>query len=261
MSDEIFLLKTTLALGCLTLASYLDWEKREIDDGIWIVLGSGGGFLTLVELIYEVNLGRYVMTALSISLAFVIGYLIYYAGLTGGADFKAIWAIGLTFPRYPSNTLLQPPLPTYPAFVLSVLDDTLILTLLIVLLYLVTKNSSLILRGEKIFLYDIPLWRKIALFLTATRVRVEETDWKKNFPLEKVDYSRDPPKVEIRLYTNVHEEVDEESLMKGVEKGILGEKVWASPGIPLIIFITLGTLASIAFGDFLLKLIFVLLSV
>ncbi len=261
MSNEIFLLKAGITLFCLTLASYLDWEKREIDDKIWIILGSSGGFLTLVEVLQAANLETYTLTAFSISLAFVIGYLIYYTGFTGGADFKALLAIGLTFPKYPSNTLLQPQFPNYPVFILSVLDNTLVLTIVVVLFYLVMKNSSLILKGEKMFSYRVPLWRKIALFLTATKVIVKKTDWKKYFPVETVDYSMDPPMVKIRLFTSVHEDIDEERLNNAVDKGILEEKIWASTGLPLIIFISLGTLTSIAFGDLILKVIFILFSI
>jgi preflagellin peptidase FlaK len=40
-----------------------------------------------------------------------------------------------------------------------------------------------------------------------------------------------------------------ERLAKASENGKIGNKVWASPGLPLLIFVTAGLVVTIVFGD------------
>lgn len=258
MFEVLPLVKLILALITLLLASRQDWEKREIEDKLWLVLGFGGGAMTAFELINAFNSSIFLVSLLSFGLSFLLGYLLFYLGFFGGADAKAIWALGITFPSYPKIPYIFPSLPIYNFFILTVLGNSLILSILSVFYYS-ANNLSAYLKGENLFLYEMPTWKKLILFFTAVKISIHEADWRKIFPVEKVDFSKQPPQVEVELLSRVDEEIDVDSLLRGVEEGILSKRIWVSPGIPMILFILMGLVVSIFFGDLILYTVFGLL--
>lgn len=246
--------KIVLGLAFLGLASFQDYSTREIDDRIWLAFGALGGAVSIYEVVSLSDYATTLIFLVSVFVSFLIGLALYYGGLTGGADAKAIWALGLTFPYYPSNPLFSPILPVYPLMVLSILDNAMLLTLALVF-HNVIRNSIHLTRTRDAFPSGLPGWKKIVLIATAIRVRTSKVDWSKAFPVEVIDFSSDPPEKRISLFTSVKEDVDADGIARGHELGLIGDDIWISQGIPLVIFFAAGFLLSLILGDLLLALL------
>ncbi|HDI46216.1 MAG TPA: prepilin peptidase, partial [Candidatus Methanomethylia archaeon] len=124
------LLRLAVLFSGLTISSIQDWKTREIDDKIWVCMGIAGGMLTAADLAFQWSTPKLLLTAISIALAFIIGFSIYYLGLFGGADAKALLCIAAVTP-YPPK-LVEPILPSInPFFPITVFCNGLLLSLLI----------------------------------------------------------------------------------------------------------------------------------
>jgi len=192
-------------------------------------------------------------TVISICIASSLAYLIYKAGMMGGADAKALIALSLAFPYYPLIDY-QPIYPVYPTFIISVFENSVLLSISTIL-YFISRNFFLLLKGVKLYGEKLSLPRKIFLFLTASKYDVYKTDWRKVFPIEFVDFSVNPPIKKYSVLSNVNLDVDVDLLVKGVEQGYLNREIWGTTGLPMVIFITIGLFTSILLGDLVLALI------
>jgi len=249
-------LKVGIALGCLLVASYQDYKTREIEDYVWIVLGLIGGILTGIELFLLENVSLVIVVIVSFFIASGLGLILYRFGLVGGADAKALMALGIVLPYYPLIKI-KPVFPVYPTFVVSIFENSVLLSASMVLYYFV-KNLLLVIRGEKLFSDKIPVVRRVILMLTCSKYDIYNTDWTKVFPVEFVDFSVNPPRKVYSFIHDVSTDIDTKSLVRGYEEGYLERKIWGTAGLPMIIFFTLGLVVSLLLGDLVLATIGVL---
>lgn len=220
--------------GGMFYASYEDWIKREVDDGVWIICGAIGAMLTAYDFIARWDLGFLAAAAISIVLSSGLAVAFYYFGLYGGADAKAVIMISLALPIY------HAPRSLHPFTGLASLSNGLLLSLGLLIAFFLWNLQALA-RGIKIFEgleHEKPVRKLIAMFLG---VRVKNARRKKFwFPLEE---ERDGKRFfRFGLFELEFEEVKRDDC-------------WLTPGIPLLIFITGGFVAYILVGDF-LKLVF-----
>jgi preflagellin peptidase FlaK len=233
-------LKLLLIACVLVVASYQDLKTREIDDRIWLVAGGLGGLLTIVEIIttpaYPLALAGF-----SIIITTVIALGIFYSGLYGGADAKALIAIALTLPLLPFSYPIMSPI--YP---LTIFGNALLLSVLLVPLNGVL-NLLLIARGNRLFEgVKATGLQKFAAFFTGTKVS-PSTAMSVHFSLlEKVSGIGERY---LKIFTKV-EDVDEP---KVIPKGVT--KVWVTPAIPMIIFFLIGFLISLVGIDLIFRIV------
>lgn len=241
MIDDATTLIESLRIITITItmlyASYYDWKLREVDDKVWIVSGSVGTILTMIYLLIIQSLDYIILSAISIGLTIGISLALYYVGAYGGADAKALMVISLTIPvRWP-NFHIHPFTSLY-SFTNGLLISIVIPT------YFLIYNIFRIVRGEKIFdgIDERTIRKVFACFIgTLLKDAKERKFW---FPMEKiVDEKRKfqfSPLIDIDVKVN-------------------RDVMWMTPGIPLLIFITAGFIASILFGDilgYILRIIF-----
>src|SRR5208283_5215696 len=62
---QIMILNLVIAAGMLIYTSYLDLEKREVEDKVWLIFGGIGGVLQA----YEIGTGQASLITLGIALA------------------------------------------------------------------------------------------------------------------------------------------------------------------------------------------------
>ncbi len=101
----IELIKIALTLSTLILTSVMDLRTREVRDEIWIIYGSIGGTLTLIE--FTLGYITLTQTLLSIFTSLILGLTLFYALGFGGADAKLIWVLGITHIINPLNIHLN----------------------------------------------------------------------------------------------------------------------------------------------------------
>jgi preflagellin peptidase FlaK len=235
MASQI-ILNILLVTVMLAYTSYLDLKKREVDDYVWIIFGLLGATLLPIEYLLHWYNENIFVTLFSIGISSAIGLGLFYFGFYGGADGKALIVVSVFLPVYTSCDCIQP------ITSIIVLTNAVILSLILPISISV-YNLSQILKGENIFrgLESESKKRKLLAIFLGFRIKPNS---KRKFmlPMEKTVNDR-------RTFSFSLLEDDFESR----------QDVWVTPGIPLLVFMTVGFLVLILFGDLLtvlIKLIF-----
>ncbi len=239
------LLRLAVLFTGLVISSFQDWKTREIDDKIWIYMGAAGALITASDLILHWSFPLLILVSISIALAFLIGFAIYYLGLFGGADAKALLCIALVAPYTPK--LVEPLLPSIsPFYPITVFCNGLLLSLLIIphnlLRNLFWKLQH---RRKPLFeLLDEPRHRKLLAILLCVKVRRNAV--LKTPHYHSAEITLPNGKSQLIFTLTVREDEEEAELLR---KMPAKEWVWASPAIPLLIFFTIGAAVALIIGD------------
>ncbi len=158
-------IKIVLLGGALLVASLQDLKSREVSDKIWGVALPLGLTLTIVEIITTPSY-PYLLALLSGAFSVALAFGIYYLGLYGGADAKALATIAATFPLPPYGIF-----GTSPFFPVTVLGNGIILSLLLIPACLVW-NVLFYLRGKDLFSgLTVRGWEKLVALLIGVKVK------------------------------------------------------------------------------------------
>ncbi len=219
-------IRIAICLIMLIIASIMDLKKREISDKVWIVSGSIGIVLFIIDL----NNLDLVFYAISLGITGMISYAIYRTGLFGGADAKALIVIALLLPFYDVKNSF------HNMVALTVFTNSVILTLFNIL-HNIFRNVIEILRGIDIFNgFNESFSRKILAFIIGFRARsinghvflMEEGNKEKNF----------------RFHINAYEDFADNA-----------RDVWVTTALPFIIYITIAFVITLVYGDIIGSLI------
>ncbi len=211
----------------LLYASYKDFKTREIEDIVWII-PSCLGLLINFYIFYLDDFSYVWMYLLGIAVTGALAFAIYFAGLYGGADAKALLMVALVDP------FTSAPYRIHGLTGLSTFTNGMILSVSLPL-FLALWNIRKIISGERIFngFEKEPLRRKIAAFFLGTRLAdaSRRRFWS---PIEERNNGMRRFRFSISL-DDFEESKDDDA--------------WVTPGIPLIIFFTAGYFVAISLGD------------
>lgn len=260
----IYLLKALLIVIALAYASFQDIKTREIDDRVWLLVIPLGAFLTAIE-IFTTPGYPLILAGLSIILSVILALVLFYAGLYGGADAKALIAIAATLPLPPYTQFISP---FYP---LAVFGNALILSLLLIPTCLIWNLAWASTKKPLFAGIKATTSQKLVALFTGIRVR-PDTARSVHFSLmEQVSSGEDKKKDEYGEsggYRNTNPDEDTDAhkgwhylkLFHKVEdteepKVIdpQSEYVWVTPAIPMIVFLLAGFLISFVVGDLVFK--------
>lgn len=208
-------------------ASYRDWVDREVDDWVWILGGGVGAALTILDFILYWSMAKLIFSLISIALASGLAFAFYFFGLYGGADAKAVAVISVSLPIYYVERGF------HPFTGLASLSNGLLVSLILPLSMLV-YNLIQILKGRDLFrdFEHEGAWRKVLALFLGTRVA--------NARGKEFWFSMEEEREGKRYFSfNV----------LSIELEGIRDDMWATPGIPLLIFITAGFIIYIAYGD------------
>jgi preflagellin peptidase FlaK len=228
-------LRKALCLIMLTISSYEDFKTREVDDRIWLIFSPIGILITLIEYFFKfIDFSYLILYFISILITTIISIIIYYSKFVGGADSKALISISFLDPINLNKNIIHPFVP------IIVLTNSCIISLIIPL-FLFTYNLFRILNKEKIFegFENEKLYRKIFALFIGYRTK----GIKKRFAIPIEDGFGEKREF---FFTPL--------LMLDVEP-IENEGEWVSPCLPLIVFILIGYIINILYGD-ILKIFF-----
>ena len=191
---------------------------------------------------------------ISIVLTSSLVILLFYAGAFGGADAKALICISFALPSYPLY-FFQPHFGfVSPLFPVTTFSNGVFLASLCVL-YAVARNLVWKLKtGKKLFegFEDQSNWRKILTFICAYKINLETLKKRKHlYPVEDV-IMIGSQETQRKLLVMPNDEMRTEiveRIVTSVNQGKLEGEVWVSPGLPLLIFITIGFIITLFFGD------------
>ncbi|MEM2912625.1 MAG: A24 family peptidase C-terminal domain-containing protein, partial [Candidatus Bathyarchaeia archaeon] len=238
--------RVILSLIFLVYASWSDFKKREVENWVWMVFAPLAFALTFTELFPDLQ--SLLWYAVSFGLTSLLAVCLFYVGAFGGADAKAFMCIALALPFPPYTTVASP------VFPLTVFSNSVVLAALSVF-YMIFRNLLWTHKTKRRLFEGFekePFWRKFLTFLSGYKVsakKLVEKDYV--YPLEDVGFNN--PSEMKRVLLVFPRDDGRDDIVKRVyeasEKGRIPEHVWASPGLPMIIFVTLGLILALFFGD------------
>jgi preflagellin peptidase FlaK len=249
--------KIGLSLILLSYASWHDYRIREVPNEVWVLLAPLGLILSLAQ-IFIASQGSLITLALSFLTLTGIALALFFLGFFGGADAKALICLSLILPFSPAS--LRPYLGTISLlFPLSIFDNAILTSALNTLGILTYNLTWSVKKGEKLFegLEGESFWKKFLVLITGYKVEPTKFGEKSHLiPLERFTEEENGIVTRhLRVLINVNEEkTDIENLDRFSEK--LKGKIWATPSLPFMIFITLGLVLTLFLGDIILWLAF-----
>ena len=247
----------SVTLAVLTYSSWRDYVCREVSNKVWVVYGPIALALTLTQIVlYEPSsLGYY---GLSVGVTVVIALLLFYSGGFGGADSKALMCIALALPFAPLpliSPILAGGVSPQSNFVYPItIFGNAVLFAALSGVYMIARNIAWHKR-RKVAMFPGSLksesvGKKLLVLITGYRMPIEKLREKWHiFPLEDVDEN---PAVNRKLVVVPREEGRDqivERLSNAIDARSIEPHVWATPGLPMLIFVTLGLVAALFFGD------------
>jgi preflagellin peptidase FlaK len=251
--------KVTLSLAFLLYASWSDYKTREVSNRVWAFYAPIALFLSLAELLlYEPS--KLPLFGLSFGLTVVIAFALFYSGGFGGADSKALMCIGLALP-FSTEALFHPILASEVSplaqniFPLTIFSNSVLFAAASGVYMLLRNLIQRATTGKKLFegsLSTESIGKKMLVLITGYKVSVAKLKEKWHvYPMEDLDGDgEDPPK--RRLVVVPRDEGRSEiveRLSNAVDAGKISDYVWATPGLPMLIFVTIGLIVALFFGD------------
>ncbi|KYH40849.1 MAG: putative archaeal preflagellin peptidase FlaK [Candidatus Bathyarchaeota archaeon B26-2] len=249
-----------LSLFFLSLSSWYDLKEREVSNKVWLVFAPLGFALSVLQ--FHLTRDQSFIVSMGLSTLIIGGFSValFYLGLFGGADAKALICLSLTLPVQPSS--FRPLLNvTSPFFTFSVLINAVLFSSVSIFgmaLYNLYRRFG---AGEELFegLESEPLLNKILAFFTGLRVDVNKLNNSPYYiPLETVSMREDGTQTRrLKIFFRLSEDSEIENLddVRGLEG-----KIWVTPSLPFIVFITAGFVAALFLGDVLMWLVALLVN-
>ena len=246
-------IRIVLCLSFFIYASWSDYKTREVSNMVWAILAPSALALTSIQF-FMFTPELLDIYALSFLITSAFSLILFYTGAFGGADAKALMCLSLALPSYPTHLLQQPYGIISPLFPVTVFTNAVLLAALSVF-YALVRNllwKSRNKRGLFEGLEKESVGRKLLTLLCGYKVKVSQLEKVEHlYPLEDV-YVNETGESRRNLLVFPKDEEREEIVARiletaGEEK--LEKEVWATLGLPMLIFITAGLIVALAYGD------------
>ena len=247
-----------VSLTVLVYASWRDYVCREVSNKVWAVYAPIALALTLSQLVlFDSSL--LLLYGLSFGVTSAIALVLFYTGGFGGADSKAFMCIALALPFAP--IALFTPLITEAIspqsqflFPITIFGNS-VLFAAATGIYMILRNI-LWHRKTKTIMFAGSLksesWgKKLLILITGYKMNINKLKEKWHiFPMEDIDDSEKEKNRRLIVVPN-EESRDKivERLSDAAASGKIDYYVWATPGLPMLIFVTLGLIVALVFGD------------
>ncbi|MEM2105937.1 MAG: A24 family peptidase C-terminal domain-containing protein [Candidatus Bathyarchaeia archaeon] len=251
-------LRISSTLIALLYASWSDYKTREVSNSVWIFHAPLAFALTITELLIYGDFQTLQFYGLSFGLTAALAIALFYAGGFGGADAKALMCLALALPFYPQNIFtpifkeISPIARTF--FPLTVFNNSVLLaaaTAIYILLYNIAWHEK---NGKKLFeeFEGESAGKKILVLITSYKMPIQKLKEKWHiYPMEDVEENAQEESKRKLVIIPKDEERNAiiERLEKAAESGKIQNMVWATPGLPMLIFITAGLIIGLFIGD------------
>lgn len=251
-------LQVAVTVSILVYASWSDYKTREVSNWVWAVYAPLAIVLSISDLLIYEPLSKLPLFGISVGFTVGLAFLLFYSGGFGGADSKALMCIALALPFAPVALFIpifgQSPISQF-IFPLTIFGNA-VLFAAVSGVYIVLRNVFWHkMTGKKMFagsLAQESLWKKVLVLITGYKMTVVKLKEKWHiFPLEDLQAS-DENVLNRKLVVVPSDDGREgivDRLSNAVAAGKIDSYVWATPGLPMLIFITLGLIVALFFGD------------
>lgn len=262
--------RVAITLAFLTYSSWSDYKTREVTNKVWALYAPIALSLSVVEfLIYDQAI--FPVFALSAGLTIVVALLLFYTGGFGGADSKAFMCIALALPVFPT-ILITPVLPaglsplSQTMFPLTILSNSVLIAAASGLFLLIRNLIRRLTTGKALFegtLAKESIGKKLIVLITGQKFPIATLKAKWHvYPMEDIAEETSETALQRKLTIVPRDEGRDavvERLSRAAEAGKIEGKVWATPGLPMLIFVTVGLVIALSLGDIIWVLVNLLL--
>jgi preflagellin peptidase FlaK len=259
MQSVFIAAKIILSLTVLLYASWSDHKTREVSNRVWAVYAPIALCLSLAELLlYEPAKLPFFGLSFGVTAAFAL--LLFYSGGFGGADSKALMCIALALP-FSTETLFTPLLDSGVSplsqnlFPLTIFSNSVLFAAASGLYMLLRNFAKRAATGKKLFegtLATESIGKKLVVLVTGYKVPVAKLKEKWHvYPMEDLENDGEN-KLKRKLVVVPRDEGRDEiveRLSNAIDSGKISDYVWATPGLPMLIFVTIGLIVALLFGD------------
>jgi archaeal preflagellin peptidase FlaK len=260
--EEIFAAtRVTVTLAFLIYASWSDYKTREVSNKVWAIYGPIALALSLSELFLYASVD-FPFFGLSVGLTVGFALLLFYTGSFGGADSKAFICIAMALPFFPV-VLMTPVLVeglsplSQVIFPITILSNSVLIAALSGLYLLLRNLGGRATTGKSLFegtLAQESIGKKILVLVTGKKFPIATLKEKWHiYPMEDiVQEENGEAALKRKILIMPKDEGRDEivaRLSKAVEEGKIDSKVWATPGLPMLIFVTVGLIVALSLGD------------
>ena len=250
--------QVAVSIVILTYASWSDYKTREVSNLVWAIYAPIAIALAITELLLY-DSSKLALFGISVGFTVMLAFLLFYTGAFGGADSKALMCIAFALPFAPV-TLFTPVLAGGLSPISQVIFPLTIFSNAV--LFAAASGMYMILRNlvwhkknkQKMFtgtLAHESIWKKIVILITGYKMTIAKLKEKWHiFPMEDVDDGENA--LQRKLVVIPSEEGRDkivERLSNAVQARKIDTYVWATPGLPMLIFITLGLIVALLCGD------------
>lgn len=258
---QIILIAASVAISLIFLlyASWSDYKTREVSNKVWALYAPIGLALSLTEfLLYDS--AKLPLFGLSVGVTFLISFLLFYSGGFGGADSKAFMCISLALP-FSTEMLFTPLIPNGVSPLATFLFPIVILSNSVLIAaassgYILLRNIIQRFKEGKDFfeegLKSESIGKKIVVLITGYKMPISKLKEKWHiYPMEDIETTEKAEQkrklVVVPKEAGRNEIVDR--LNRAIETKAISDYVWSTPGLPMLIFVTIGLITAIIFGD------------
>jgi archaeal preflagellin peptidase FlaK len=260
--QEIFTVaRVTVSLAFLIYSSWSDYKTREVTNKVWAVYAPIALILSLAEFMFY-SPADLPFFGLSAGVTIGFAFLLFYTGAFGGADSKAFMCIALALPFFPVN-LLTPLLAgglsplSQVIFPVTILSNAVLIAALSAIYLLIRNLARKASTGKPLFegtLTQESVGKKILVLLTGQKFPLATLKDKWHiYPMEDITVEETAGSAPKRKLVIVPKDEGRneiiQRLSKAAEEGKIDSKVWATPGLPMLIFVTIGLIVSLLLGD------------
>jgi len=245
-----------VSLLCLAVGVVYDVKTREVTDKLWLVYGALGLTLTIIRTFVDASLILPIILSIGLSTLLALG-LAQFA-LFGGADAKALICLALTTPLTP--TFAHPMFGyAYPFLPILVMLTAFVYSGSVVMWILGKNLSRYIHTGELGFsgaLAEESCWKKAFAVMSGYPVSLLELKASIHlYPMEGFTQEGNGVKRRFIFSLNIAERAESISKLDALAREHFSEvdfeklKLWATPGLPMLLFIFISFLSSLIVGD------------
>ena len=251
--------KIVISLTVLIYASWSDYKTREVSNRVWAIYAPIALALTLTELLLH-DPAKLPFFGLSFGVTAIFALILFYSGGFGGADSKALMCIALALP-FSTEILFKPIIATgvsplsQSLFSITIFSNSVLFAaasgLSMLLRNLVTRAAT----RKSLFegtLSAESIGKKLLVMITGYKFPIAKLKEKWHvYPMEDLDDSGENSlkrKLVIVPRDEGRKEIVER-LSNAIDTGKVNDGVWATPGLPMLIFVTMGLIVALIFGD------------
>lgn len=272
MNFQAFLIGSQVAVTLVALlySSWSDYKTREVSNWVWAVYAPIAIALSIADLLLF-DQSKLILFGVSVGFTVGLAFLLFYCGAFGGADSKALMCIAFSLPFAPvalftpllANSLSPVSQVIYPLTIFS----NGVLFAAASCLYMVLRNFVWHKRnGKEMFsgtLAHESVGKKILILITGYKVTIANLKEKWHvFPMEDVETEGETA-VKRKLVVIPSDDGRAgivERLSNAAQAGKIDTYVWATPGLPMLIFITMGFIVALLCGDIVWMLVRLILA-